>query len=71
MYKNAKYSKGLVVAVVDGDSGIVFGKIVLILLDQNRVHLIVEKHQSVLLIDVGVCCLTPEGDYMCGHRQSS
>ena len=65
VYKNAKYSKELVVEVADGDSGIVFGKIVLILLDQSKVHLIVEKHHSVLLIDVGVCCLTPEGDYMC------
>ncbi len=65
VYKNTKYSKGLVVAVADGESGILFGKIVLILLDQSRVHLIVEKHQSALLVDFGVRHLTLQGDYIC------
>ncbi len=41
VYKNTKYSKGLVVAMVDSDSGIVFVRIVLILLDKSRVHLII------------------------------
>lgn len=54
VYMNTKYSKGLVVAVADSDHAILFGKIVLILHDQSRIHLIVEKHQSVLLVDVGV-----------------
>jgi len=65
VYKNTKYCKGQVVAVADSDSGIVFGKIALILLDQSRIHLIVEKHQSVLLVDVGVHYLTLQGDYIC------
>ncbi|KAI7801440.1 hypothetical protein IRJ41_013437 [Triplophysa rosa] len=55
----------MVVAVEVSDSGIVFGKIVLILLDQNRVLLVLEKHKSVKLVDVGVHYLTREGDYIC------
>lgn len=65
VHKNTKYCKGLVVAVAAGESGIVFGKIALILLDQNRIHLIVEKHQSVLLVDIGVHYLILQGDYIC------
>ncbi|KAA0721353.1 hypothetical protein E1301_Tti020631 [Triplophysa tibetana] len=55
----------MVVAVEVSDSGIVFGNIVLILLDQNRVLLVLEKRQSVKLVDVGVHYLTREGDYIC------
>uniref|UniRef100_A0A8C2FGN5 Uncharacterized protein n=1 Tax=Cyprinus carpio TaxID=7962 RepID=A0A8C2FGN5_CYPCA len=65
VYKNTKYSKGLAVAVAETDHGILFGKIVLILLDQSRIHLILEKHQSVLLVDVGVRYLTLQGGYIC------
>uniref|UniRef100_A0A8D0D3X7 Uncharacterized protein n=1 Tax=Sander lucioperca TaxID=283035 RepID=A0A8D0D3X7_SANLU len=62
VYKNTKYCKGLVVAVAHDDNGILFGKIVLILLHQSRVYLILEKCESVLLIDVGVHWLTVQGD---------
>lgn len=65
VFKNTKYSKGMVVAVEVSDSGIIFGNIVLILLDQNRVLLVLEKHQSVKLVDVGVHYLTREEDYIC------
>lgn len=65
VYNTTKFSKDLVVAVADSDHGILFGKIVLILLDQSRIHLIVEKHQSVLLVDVGVRYLTLLRGYIC------
>lgn len=65
VYKNTKYCKGLVVAVAHDDDGILFGKIVLILLHQNKVYLMLEKCESVLLIDVGVHWLTVLGQYMC------
>lgn len=65
LYKNTKYCKGLVVVVDENDHGLIFGKIVLILICQSRVHLIVEKHQSVPLVDLGVHCLTAEAHYVC------
>uniref|UniRef100_A0A8C9X4V2 Uncharacterized protein n=1 Tax=Sander lucioperca TaxID=283035 RepID=A0A8C9X4V2_SANLU len=64
VYKNTKYCKGLVVVVAHDDNGILFGKIVLILLHHSRVYLILEKCESVLLIDVGVYWLTVQGEYM-------
>lgn len=52
------------------DDGILFGKIVLILLHQSKVYLMLEKYESVLLIDVGVHSLTVQGEYMCVDMDS-
>lgn len=65
VYKNIRYCKGLVVAVSHDDKGILFGKIVLILINESRVYLMLEACESVFLIDVGLHLLNEKGAYMC------
>lgn len=63
-YKGTKYTKGLVVVLKHTGNTLVFGKISLILADEKQVYFVVLKHQSVLLVDLGVHYLCkPSNEY--------
>lgn len=56
-FKGTLYQRGMAVVVNQHDTGYKFGKIVLILTNQSCVHFVVEQHQSVHVLDLGVHCL--------------
>ena len=64
-YKGTKYQKNMVVAMEDSDMGYTFGKIALILTDSSNVYFVLEKQQSVPLVDLGVQCLLESDSYVC------
>lgn len=57
VHKGTKYVKGYVSIVDDSDDGLVFGKIAVILVNDSGLYFVLELHQSVLLIDLGLHCL--------------
>lgn len=66
-YKGTLYKKGMSVVLDVNDSGYVLGKIVLILVKQDKVYFVSDKHQSVPVLDLGVHCLQYdlETQYVC------
>lgn len=64
-FKGTMYKRGMVVQ--QNDTGYMFGKIVLILINQSCVHFVVEQYQSVPVVDMGVHCLQNSNDacYVC------
>uniref|UniRef100_A0A1A8BQ80 Uncharacterized protein n=1 Tax=Nothobranchius kadleci TaxID=1051664 RepID=A0A1A8BQ80_NOTKA len=57
VYKGTKYVKGHVVVVDHTDESTEFGKIVVILVNDSKLYFVLELHQSVRLIDLGLYCL--------------
>ena len=57
-YKGTTYKRGLLVVLDNNDEGLVFGKIVLILIHGgSTVYFITEIQQSVYLVELGLHCL--------------
>lgn len=56
-YKGTTYKRTMVVAFKDAEKVYSLGKIVLILANLSEVYFVIEKYQSVSLIDLGVDCL--------------
>lgn len=56
-YKGTLHKKCMSVVLDVNDSGYVLGKIVSILVKQEKVYFVSEKHQSVPVLDLGVHCL--------------
>lgn len=61
-YKGTLYWKGLTLIVDQNVCGFVFGRIVLMLIHQSKLHFIVELCQSIPLMDLGVHCLQFNAD---------
>ena len=49
------------------NTGYLFGKILLILINESNVHFVVQQYQSVPVVDLGVYCLqsNSEAQYQC------
>ena len=60
-YKGTTYKRGLLVVLDNNDEGLVFGKIVLILIHGgSTVYFITEIQQSVYLVELGLHCLVSD-----------
>ena len=67
-YKGTTYKKGMSVVVLDvSDGGYVLGKIALIIVCQEKVYFVSERHQSVPVLDLGVQCVQHDSEtrYVC------
>lgn len=66
-FKGTLYKRGMTVVVDQMDTGYLFGKIVLILINESNVHLVVEECQAVPVVDLGLYCIqhSAEGKYKC------
>lgn len=66
-YKGTAYRKGMAVLLNVNDRGYEFGKIVLLLVSQEKVYFVCEKSQSVPALDLGVHILQHETQthYVC------
>ncbi|XP_052009949.1 uncharacterized protein LOC127662700 [Xyrauchen texanus] len=56
-YKGTTYKKGMSVVLDVSDGGYVLGKIALIIVCQEKVDFVSERHQSVPVLDLGVHCV--------------
>ncbi len=66
-FKGTLYKRGMTVVVDQNDTGYLFGKILLILINESDVHFVVQQYQSVPVVDLGVYCLqsSSEAQYQC------
>jgi len=66
-FKGTLYKRGMTVVVDQNDTGYLFGKILLILINESNVHFVVQQYQSVPVVDLGVYCLqsNSEAQYTC------